>query len=129
MVNILFVVVLLYGYTLHLLYRSVNRYRQYAKLFACFVSIVLIDMFINCVLFTVKKDDFVNWCSTKSTLYAIDHFQKNTTILLDTQIVNTLEFNCAKLHDTEAKLSFMFLVFFTFIFVSFKLSVERILMY
>lgn len=81
-------------------------------------------MFINCVLFTVKKDDFVNWCSTRSTLYAIDEFQKNTTILLDAQVVNTLEFNCTKLHDTEAKLSFMFLVFFTFVFVSFKLSLE-----
>ncbi|KAL7324827.1 monooxygenase [Mucor circinelloides] len=112
-INVLFVLVLLYGYTLHVLYRSVNRYRQYAKLFACFVSAILIDMFVNCILFAVKKDEFIAWCTNRSA----DAFQKTTAIALDTQVIHTLEFNCYKLHDTEAKLSFMFLVFFVFVFV------------
>lgn len=113
-INVLFVLVLLYGYTLHVIYRSVNRYRQYAKLFACFVSAILIDMFVNCILFAVKRDEFIHWCSSRST----DAFQRGTAIAFDTQTVDTLEFNCYKLHDTEAKLSFMFLVFFVFVFVS-----------
>ncbi|KAK4512728.1 uncharacterized protein ATC70_003434 [Mucor velutinosus] len=111
-INVLFVLVLLYGYTLHVIYRSVNRYRQYAKLFACFVSAILIDMFVNCILFAVKKDEFIRWCTNRSA----DAFQNSTAFALDTQTVDTLGFNCYKLHDTEVKLSFMFLVFFVFVF-------------
>ncbi|GAN02074.1 hypothetical protein MAM1_0016d01514 [Mucor ambiguus] len=87
-------------------------YRQYAKLLACFVTAILIDMFVNCILFAVKKDEFIHWCTTRST----DAFQSSTAIALDTQSVYTLQFNCHKLHDTEAKLSFTFLVFFVFVF-------------
>ncbi|KAI8642219.1 hypothetical protein BD408DRAFT_416995 [Parasitella parasitica] len=113
-INVLFVIVLLYGYTLHIFYRSMNRYRQYAKLFTCFVSVILIDMFANCVLFAVQKEDYIYWCSARSN----DEFQKGTAIQLDPQAADSLAFHCNKLHGIEAKFAFLLFTCAVFTFVS-----------
>ncbi|RCI00472.1 hypothetical protein CU098_012005, partial [Rhizopus stolonifer] len=84
--------------------RSISRYHRYANLFACSVAIVLLDTLINCILFSVNKHEFIDWCISSTTL-PIRIQQPDVW------------FNCHRLFDAEAKFAFTSLVLMILIYV------------
>ncbi|KAI9358698.1 hypothetical protein BD770DRAFT_386790 [Pilaira anomala] len=125
--NTVFVVICLYGFTVHLVRRSLNSYRQYAKLLACCVAAILLDMFSNFVYFCVKKNDFLFHCK----FHALNHFKpdfENRTLLYQTIEQFQIDFSCSRMFLIEALFSFACTVLMTMVYVywvSFIIKVSR----
>ncbi|KAG2201552.1 hypothetical protein INT47_007429, partial [Mucor saturninus] len=123
--NLIFVVVCCFGYSLHLIKRSVHRYRQYAKLLACCVAILILDMLANFILFCIQKDEFEFWCHTQAKDHLNLQFRNNA--VLD-QSSSSAMFNCSKLFRVEAEFSFACMVLMLIVYaywVSFIIRVSR----
>lgn len=130
--NIIFVAVCLFGYSLHLIRRTLERYRQYAKFLACCVAAIITDMFINFIVFCVKKNEFQSRCEDSAKNNLIQHFQDQSSF--EQSISNsTIAFNCSRLYLVEAEFSFACLVLMAMVYaywVSFiiTLSMNFVLM-
>lgn len=94
--------------------RSVHRYRQYAKLLACCVATLILDMLANFILFCIQQDEFESWCHTKAKDHLNLQFQNND--VLD-QSSSAVMFNCSKLFRVEAEFSFACMVLIMIVYV------------
>ncbi|KAI9248438.1 hypothetical protein EDC94DRAFT_652690 [Helicostylum pulchrum] len=125
--NITFVVICIYGYSLHLFRRSFYSYRQYAKLLACWVAAILIDMLVNFIVFCIKKNEFQSRCLSLARVELNFRFE-NSTLLNQSIQDPTIVFNCKKLFIVEAEFSFACTVLMVMIYVywvSFIIKVSR----
>ncbi|KAI7906367.1 uncharacterized protein BX663DRAFT_496171 [Cokeromyces recurvatus] len=121
--HILLALLCFYGYIVYWIKRSVSQYRRYAKLVACFIVIILIDIIANFITFVVKKDDFLTWCKHKSMNTMMNQTLQqeslmNTTLTDQFIIMNPdLVFNCSKLHKADIKFSAATILFIIILYI------------
>jgi hypothetical protein len=102
----------------------VRRYRQYAKLLACCVATILLDMFINFIVFCVKKEDFLLWCESAATDNLNSRVQNGTAFLDQSITQPDITFNCWKIFNVEAEFSFACLVLMVMVYVKYTYTLE-----
>lgn len=75
-------------------------------------------MFINFIVFCVKKNDFLSKCQNAAKSNLEQHFPSNNTIF-DRDIPDSIViFNCTRLFNVEALFSFSCLVLMIMVYVS-----------
>ncbi|KAI9473469.1 MAG: hypothetical protein EXX96DRAFT_578137 [Benjaminiella poitrasii] len=123
--NIFLVILCLYGYSIHWIKRSVSQYRQYAKIFACCIAIILMDIVANFITFVIKKEEFVIWC-TSTSMYMINQSLRSsltnsttTAMTLNATIVAhpDLTFNCSRLYEADIKFSAAITLFMVIVYI------------
>lgn len=103
-----------------------RRYRQYAKLLACCVATIILDMLINFIVFCLKKDDFQAWCHNAAINNLYLHVQNNTALLDQSITEPDITFNCWKLFTVEAEFSFACLVLMVMVYVYWAKFIIRV---
>ncbi|KAI9020999.1 hypothetical protein CLU79DRAFT_754649 [Phycomyces nitens] len=110
-INILFGLVSLSGFII-LIVRS--RYfaprKSLVYLLVLSASAVLVDLFINLVLFGVDQTSFQEWCVDQSLNHFKTDFQKGTNITNISLDTNSDYYNCNRLYQDEFKWSLMAVV-------------------
>ncbi|KAI8991779.1 hypothetical protein BDF20DRAFT_984386 [Mycotypha africana] len=83
---------------------GINKYQRYVKITAVFNSMVIIDAAINCILFGIDKDDFVQQCEVSAAANIMLHFSQNniTSVVVEEIMTKSSNlFNCSQLFEIE----------------------------
>ncbi|KAL0073691.1 hypothetical protein F4703DRAFT_1419863 [Phycomyces blakesleeanus] len=82
------------------------------------VMAVLIDGFVNVIIFITVHSDYQDWCIIESGNSLITKFNNaNINLTIPTEIRTLDLYNCEKLWDNEVKFSFIVIVFMVVIYI------------